>query len=197
MARLAGRRAKARGLLRLGGMLATGGGRRSRGRTLLMGAAGAAAQYFLDPTDGRRRRAMARDRAAALLRRGSRQAAGTARYASGVAQGAVQQATPGGEREDAATRLNDPALARKVESEIFRDAEAPKGSVSVNAEHGVIYLRGEVADADQIKELVDRAQAVEGVQAVENLLHEPGTPAPSKGDGHAEGRVLKGPGIAE
>src|SRR5512133_528855 len=35
--------------------------------------------------------------------------------------------------------LNDPALAHKVESEIFRDDDAPKGSVNVNSENAVIY----------------------------------------------------------
>jgi hypothetical protein len=35
-------------------------------------------------------------------------------------------------------------LARGVESEIFRPADAPKGKVSVNVAHGVVELRGEV-----------------------------------------------------
>ena len=171
--------------------LGRGPGRRRGGRsavaTLIAGAAGALAEFFLDPQDGKRRRHVARDKITAFLRRRGRDAAGAAKYAGGVAQGAAYKATPGGGRPDAEERLNDPALARKVETEIFRDADAPKGSVDVNAENGVIYLRGEVEDADQITALVEKAQAVEGVQAVENLLHLPGTPAPSKGDGHAAG----------
>ena len=184
------------GVARLGrGLWGRRGDPRSRAGVLVTGAVGAVAQYFFDPHDGKRRRNVARDRIAAFARRRSREAGQAARYAGGVAKGAAVEATPGSGREDAAERLNDPALARKVESEIFREEDAPKGAVSVNVEHGVVYLRGEVDDPDQIRTLVEKAQAVEGVQGVENLMHAPGTPAPSKGDGHAAGRV-EGPGVA-
>ena len=43
--------------------------------------------------------------------------------------GQLKGAAPGG-REPAEERLNDPALARKVESEVFRDDALPKGSIS-------------------------------------------------------------------
>jgi osmotically-inducible protein OsmY len=90
--------------------------------------------------------------------------------------GKVKGAAPGG-REPAEERLNDPALARKVESEIFRDDALPKGSISVNAEYGVIYFRGEVPSQDVMEELTKRARGVDGVRAVENLTHLPGEPA--------------------
>ena len=188
---------KAPGLAGLGrGLWGRRGDPRSRAGVLVTGAVGAVAQYFFDPQDGKRRRNVARDRIAAFMRRRSREAGQAARYAGGVAKGAAVEATPGGGREDAAERLNDPALARKVESEIFREEDAPKGSVSVNVEHGVVYLRGEVEQPEQIRALGEKAEAVEGVQAVENLLHPPGTPAPSKGDGRAAGRV-EGSDVAE
>ena len=174
------------GIAKLGRRSRRGAGP-TRAAAILTAVGGAAAEYFLDPRDGRRRRNLARDRIAAFFRGRFRDASRAARYAGGAVQGAAARATPGGGREDAEERLNDPALARKVESEIFRDADAPKDAVSVNAEHGVIYLRGEVADPDQIRALVEKAQAVDGVKAVENLLHPPGTPPPSKGDGHAAG----------
>jgi osmotically-inducible protein OsmY len=101
------------------------------------------------------------------------------RYA-GQLKGAAGKATPGAGREPAEERLNDPALARKVESEIFRDEAIPKGKISVNAEYGVIYLRGEVPDRETIDELATRARAVDGVRAVENLTHLPDEPAPTK-----------------
>lgn len=78
------------------------------------------------------------------------------------------------------SQYDDVTLARKVESEIFRDADAPKGDVVVNAEHGVVFLRGQVKDSEQIKELEKAAQSVDGVKGVETLLHTPGTPAPMK-----------------
>jgi osmotically-inducible protein OsmY len=95
----------------------------------------------------------------------------------GQVKGAAQSATPGAGREPAEERLNDPALARKVESEIFRGDELPKEKISVNAEYGVIYLRGEVPSQDVMEELTTRARGVDGVRAVENLTHLPGEPA--------------------
>ena len=80
--------------------------------------------------------------------------------------------------------LNDPALARKVESEIFRPADAPKDKVSVNVEHGVVFLRGEVASREQADSLESAASAVEGVKRVENLLHTAGESAPAKSESH-------------
>src|SRR4051794_9255148 len=39
--------------------------------------------------------------------------------------------------------LDDVALARKVETVIFRDPEIPKGKIDVNAAAGKVWLRGE------------------------------------------------------
>jgi osmotically-inducible protein OsmY len=101
------------------------------------------------------------------------------RYA-GQLKGAAGGVTPGVGREPAEERLGDPALARKVESEIFRDELVDKGAVDVNAEYGVIYLRGQVSSADVKEQLGTRARGVDGVRAVENLTHLPGEPAPAK-----------------
>ena len=80
--------------------------------------------------------------------------------------------------------LNDPALARKVESEIFRPSDAPKNTVSVNVEYGVVFLRGTVRDKSQVAELERGARSVDGVKDVQNLLHLPGEPAPAKKESH-------------
>jgi osmotically-inducible protein OsmY len=101
------------------------------------------------------------------------------RYA-GRLKGAATSVTPGAGRAPAEERLNDPALVSKVESEVFRDEEMPKGNISVNAEYGVIYLRGEVPSREVMDELTKRARAVDGVRAVENLTHLPGEPAQAK-----------------
>ena len=74
--------------------------------------------------------------------------------------------------------LNDPALARKVESELFRDARVPKGQIDVNVQERVVQLRGEVPTEDLLQELVARARTVDGVAGVESLLHLPGQDAP-------------------
>jgi osmotically-inducible protein OsmY len=146
------------------------------GVSFLAGAAvGAAAAFFLDPQGGARRRSTTRDKALATAKSTAQEAAATAKHAANVAQGAAATATPG---TGGAESLDDVTLARKVESEIFRSPEAPKGDVSVNAENGVVFLRGKVADQAWIDRLGTDAGRVEGVKAVRNLLHRPGTEAP-------------------
>src|SRR5687768_11129298 len=104
--------------------------------TFLAGAAaGAAAAYFLDPQGGAQRRRETRDKTVSKVKTGASEAAGSAKQAADKARGAVHSVTPSmpghGEVPD------DVTLARKVETEIFRSADAPKGAVSVNAENGV------------------------------------------------------------
>ena len=118
--------------------------------------------------------------AAAWLAKDQDKAKAYAERYGGQLKGAATSATPGAGRAPAEERLNDPALARKVESEIFRDGELPKGDISINAEYGVIYLRGKVDSEDAREELAKRARAVEGVRAVENLTHLPSEAAPTK-----------------
>lgn len=146
-----------------------------KGLSFLAGAAvGAAATYFLDPQGGARRRHETRDKAVSAVKSTASEAATATRHAAHVAQGAAASATPSKPTE---VTGSDVALARKVESEIFRAADAPKGAVSVNAENGVVFLRGEVAQP-WIERLGADAERVEGVVAVRNLLHLPGTEAP-------------------
>ena len=142
--------------------------------SFLAGAAvGAAAVFFLDPQAGARRRSVTRDKALSTAKSTADQAAGRAKHAAHQAQGAAASAKPSGP-----TTFDDVTLARKVEAEIFRSADAPKGGVSVNAENGVVFLRGEVADQEWIDRFGTLAEQVEGVAAVRNLLHRPGTEAP-------------------
>jgi osmotically-inducible protein OsmY len=135
------------------------------------GAAGLAAGYFLDPDSGKRRRHIARDRTLSLLRRGAETTRREAEYRTGQVEGKVEAAKSKARPEKPAP--NDQALAERVKSEIFQPADAPKGSVNVNVEHGVVYLRGEVKRPDEIKKLVDQAGSIDGVAGVENLLNTP------------------------
>ena len=138
---------------------------------ILIGAAiGAAAAWFLDPNDGTRRRNVVRDKTMKYARRGKEEAARKATYAGETVKGKATAAAPGAGREPAGERLNDPALKAKVESEIFRDPDSPKGQVSVNVEDGVVYLRGELDDEAKIEGLREAAARVEGVRGVESLL---------------------------
>jgi hypothetical protein len=136
--------------------------------TLAAFGAGAAVEYLLDPADGRRRRQMILDMASARLRGSSREAERRARYAAGKATGVVAEATPPGRDS---SELNDPALARKVESELFRPPDAPKGAVDVNVEAGVVVLRGALDSEERIEELVKRAEGIDGVAKVRSELY--------------------------
>ena len=96
----------------------------------------------------------------------------------GKAKAATNAVTPGGTKE-----YDDVTLARKVESEIFRPEDAPKSSVNVNAENGVVFLRGQVKTPEEIEALETAASKVDGVTAVNNLLHTPGTEPLTKVEG--------------
>ena len=146
----------------------------------LFAALAAGLAFFFDPENGKRRRSMAADRGAALFRQGRRRAEHAGRGAASQAYGLKQRATH--LREQEKPQPDDVTLARKVETEIFRGPDAPKGQVDVNAEDGVVYLRGELESPELIDELVSAAQKVQGVRGVENLLHVPGAPAPQKID---------------
>jgi len=136
-------------------------------------AIGAALMYFFDPQNGNRRRKMALDRSAGFFRRGGRRAERAGRAVAAEAYGLKQKATH--IREEEKPPPDDVTLARKVETEIFREADVPKGQINVNAEDGVVYLRGEVERSELIRDLEESARKVQGVRQVENLLHLTGT----------------------
>lgn len=138
------------------------------------GAIGAALAYFFDPDSGRRRRKLAADKAGKLFRRAGSQAQDVTAQAEGLKQKAMHL------EEEPKPQPDDVTLARKVETEIFRDADVPKGQINVNVEDGVVYLRGELAERDLIQDLEAQARKVQGVLGVENLLHVPGEEAPAK-----------------
>lgn len=138
---------------------------------------GALVAYFFDPDSGNRRRALARDRIPALFRRSTQRAEKAAKTVSAEAQ--ATKAKVAHRKEADKPQPDDVTLAHKVETEIFRDVEVPKGQINVNAENGKVVLRGEVEKPELIKDLEKRTRKVQGVQDVENLLHVQGTPAPS------------------
>lgn len=150
---------------------------RRGGSLLAAGAAGAVLAWFLDPERGRRRRNMTRDRTLAASRRSARNAMRSAEHAAGPVRGIAHRAQhavhPGAPRD-----YDEVTLARKVETEIFRPADAPKATVNVNVHEQVVELRGVVSSPEEIAALGEAAAAVEGVARVENLLHTPGMPIP-------------------
>ena len=146
------------------------GAKRALRGTFLFAAGAGTAWLYLD----KRRRNIARDKAASLARDAAATIDRTKDYAAGVAKGAAHEAAGAVRRKD--REYDDVTLARKVESDIFRPPDAPKDSVSVNVQRGVVELRGEVQRSEDGEQLAAAAERVGGVKEVRNLLHTPGTP---------------------
>lgn len=153
--------------------------RRSPKKAAFWAGATAAIAYFFDPQMGRTRRAKVRDKVVKFVNRGSDRIERKARYVGATAQGLKQRATHAGGQQ---APENDQTLAHKIESEVLSRWNVPKGKISVNAEGGIVYLRGQLDDANQISEVEQEARKVTGVVDVVNLLHLPGEPAPNKED---------------
>jgi hypothetical protein len=147
------------------------------GLVILSGAvAGAVAVYFLDPQQGRARRAKLVDWSGARVRRGwlvlNQLGARTGSNAAAFPQRMVSLRS--GPRP-----ADDLTLRDRVESEIFRKGDLPKGQINLDVESGVVTIRGQVENAFQIASVEKAVLKVPGVVGVENLLHVDGTPAPN------------------
>ena len=142
------------------------------------GGLGALLTYFLDPRRGKGRRAKARDRTAAVARRGLRKGETQLRRLASRAEGTAERLA---RRQRPANRvLDDAGLAAKVETMLFGDPRIPKGALNVNVEGGVVIVRGEVGGSNDIDAIERAVRRIGGVRDVRNLLHTPGTPAPNK-----------------
>ena len=135
--------------------------------------------YFLDPDSGRRRRSIARDWFAASVRRGWRTAARGSRRVTAETYSLAQQAQH--RQPEHWSVPNDATLVQRVESELFRDPDVPRGRITINAEAGIVVLRGELDRPEQIRAIEGAVSRIAGVRGVHNLLHLPGTPVPDRG----------------
>jgi osmotically-inducible protein OsmY len=138
---------------------------------------GAAFAYYLDGQNGRRRRHVTRDKALSVAKQASRRGRKLVHHVSSDARGYVERAK---HVRGSAQELDDSTLVDKVESIVFRHRDVPKGQINVNAENGVIFLRGEVERPELVEALEARVRKVRGVKGVENLLHTPGNAAPER-----------------
>jgi osmotically-inducible protein OsmY len=133
---------------------------------------GAALAYFLDPQNGRRRRHQSRDQLLSLARQGTKRARKLVHHATSDAAGQARRAAHA-LRKPEEVELDDTTLVDKVESIVFRQHDVPKGQININAENGVVFLRGQVEDPELVEALEARVRKVRGVKDVENLLHTP------------------------
>jgi gas vesicle protein len=130
--------------------------------------AGFLAAYLFDPDRGRGRRARYGDQLAAGVRRGADRLGRESRLAAGRLVGVAEDLKHSG---DGQPMPNDAALTEKLESELFRNPAIPKGKININAENGVVVLRGEVDSKRQYLDLERQARRVPGVIEVQNLLN--------------------------
>jgi osmotically-inducible protein OsmY len=143
---------------------------------LLAAMGGAALAYFLDPASGRRRRHQSRDQLLSVARNGTKRARKLVHHATADAAGTAKRAAHAFRRPEEA-ELDDTTLVDKVESIVFRKHDLPKGQININAENGVVFLRGQVENPELVETLEARVLKVRGVKGVENLLHSAETSA--------------------
>jgi hypothetical protein len=158
-------------------------------RTLLIAAvAGAAAMFFLEPRSGRRRRALARDKARHYARLVPSAFGRLGRRMAGPMHGAAHEA---------AARMHwyvappvpdrDQFIKERVESELGHARELPLSALNFDAADGVVRVRGTVPDAATAQDIIARVAKVTGVRAAESRMQTPdGTPIRSiAGDAQA------------
>jgi gas vesicle protein len=142
--------------------------------------AGVAVAYLFDPERGKARRAQFAQWTTARIRDGSRSIAQLTRYSTNtagalpkrmVSLSSAQRPTP-----------DDLTLKDRIESEVFRDPELPKGDINFDVNSGIVTIRGAVDNAFRIATIEKAVFKVPGVSGVENLLHVTGTAAPNKAE---------------
>jgi osmotically-inducible protein OsmY len=136
--------------------------------------AGAIVAFLTDPQRGRSRRAQLLDQGAATVRSARREAERAVHAAGSLAEGKLEALTLRGSR---VSPTDDVTLRDRAETELFRDASVPKGTINLSVERGILVLRGEVPDEEMRARLVHQAEGIDGVWSVRNMLHLPGEPA--------------------
>jgi osmotically-inducible protein OsmY len=145
--------------------------RSMRSKLTVVGLGGALGGWAVGLLFDRRRRRLLSDRTGRFVRARTRAARRAGRFAAAWTHGRAMKATH--LREQPKPQPDDATLAQKVESEVFRATGVPKGTINVNAEHGVVYLRGELERPELIERLIRQTRKVQGVRDVRNLLHLP------------------------
>lgn len=151
---------------------------RPRMRFMLGGIMGALTMYMLDPDRGKRRRHMTRDKIGSISRKLNRRIRSESEHVKGRAVGVVQETL---QTEPPDNPLpDDNTLRDRVESEVLRKPDIPKGNFNINVASGIVELRGEVDSEADVKNIERRVRDIPDVLDVHNYLHTPGTPAPNK-----------------
>ena len=138
--------------------------------------AGGLVTFMFDPTADHASRSLAVRRVRGRFHRLQRRFGRAVRHAWSESSGIEQRLM----HPHAGEAADDLTLLDRIQSEIYRRPEIPKGAFNIEVVGGVTILRGQLPDAATIA-TVDRAvRAVDGVDGVRNLLHVAGEPAPNK-----------------
>jgi uncharacterized membrane protein/gas vesicle protein len=152
---------------------------------LLAGAGiGAAVAFFFDPEQGRRRRALVRDKTVHARKELEEAADVTKKDVSNRARGLRASLRTLVEDEEP----SDDVLRERVRAAIGRVVSHP-GAIEVTARDGVVTLSGPIL-ADEVPLLIDRVLDVRGVRDVVNRLEvhkEPGNVPALQGEGKKRG----------
>jgi osmotically-inducible protein OsmY len=125
---------------------------------------GAGLMFLFDPSRGRRRRAMLRDKAAHYAGSSAHVVKRTTDDLRNRATGAYAATRSRLSREE----ISDPQLVERIRSRMGRCLANPH-AVEVRAHEGHVTLAGPVL-AQEAQELVSCVRGIAGVQSVENLL---------------------------
>jgi len=134
--------------------------------TLAALAAGATAMYYLDPETGRRRRAVALDKAGSATQRAGTLAQAQGRHAFDRLKGIL--ATGRAQLAGTGAPLDDRKLHDRVRARLGRLVAHPK-AVQVIVVEGRVRLTGDVS-AREVDRLVSTVCGIPGVRSVENVL---------------------------
>lgn len=139
-------------------------------------AVGAFAMYMLDPEEGRRRRALVRDKAASAGHDAERLARGASKHAANQLRGAAAEA----QSHMRNASVGDSQLHERIRSQLGRLVDQP-GNLQVKVDHGHVTLSGS-ARPSEIQSLMAAVSAMQGVEGVDNRLSS-GTGTPSSPGG--------------
>ena len=125
---------------------------------------GAALMYFLDPSRGRRRRALARDQVVHAIRKGEGGVEATVHDLNNRAHGLAAEARNRFRDDDP----SDDVLVARVRSELGRVCSHPR-AIIVTASDGNVTISGPVLERE-VDNILEIARSVRGVESVDNRL---------------------------
>lgn len=126
--------------------------------------AGAALMYYLDPTAGRRRRALVRDRGVAM----GHDLAGRARAKSKRAADRLRGVVARSRSAMTNAPVDDDRLHDRIRAKLGHLLERPS-AVEVHVQDGLVTLKGTVG-AEEIDDVLDTVSGMLGVEGVESRL---------------------------